>query len=156
MFTKVPDLKISRVDGMRRNRFLLAGSLTLLAMFAAVPLQVQAEESVTLIRHSNKAADYYNAGDYGRAREEYRIAIGLSPKSVELYEGLYNAAMKNNEWDQVAFAIEKIFELDPKKQPALSYEYGQALFHLNKYDEAVPWLKKGSGERRFAVGSLRA
>ncbi|HEY9731216.1 MAG TPA: tetratricopeptide repeat protein [Drouetiella sp.] len=142
MFTKVPDLKISRVDGMRRNRFLLAGSLTLLAMFAAVPLQVQAEESVTLIRHSNKAADYYNAGDYGRAREEYRIAIGLSPKSVELYEGLYNAAMKNNEWDQVAFAIEKIFELDPKKQPALSYEYGQALFHLNKYDEAVPWLKK--------------
>jgi tetratricopeptide (TPR) repeat protein len=130
------------MNGVKRNAFLLAGSATLLSMLCAVPPQASAEESVTLIRHTNKAADYYNAGDYGRARDEYRTAIGLSPKSVELYEGLYNACIKNGEWDQVAFAIEKIFELDPKKQPALSYEYGQALYHLNKYDEAVPWLKK--------------
>lgn len=142
MFRKVPDSNISRMNGMKRCGFLLAGSVMLLSMFAALPPQALAEESVTLIRHSNKAADYYNAGDYGRARDEYRIAIGLSPKSVELYEGLYNSAIKAGEWDQVAFAIEKIFELDPKKQPSLSYEYGQALFHLNKYDEAVPWLKK--------------
>ncbi len=142
MFTSVPNSKKSRMDGMKRKIALLAGSATLLSLFFSMPQKASAEESVTLIRHSNKAADYYNAGDYGRARDEYRVAIGLSPKSVEYYEGLYNTCMHSQEWDQVAFAIEKIFELDPKKQQSLSYEYGQALFHLNKYEEAVPWLKK--------------
>jgi len=142
MFKKVPGSKISRMSGMKRSGFLVASSATLLSLLCAMPPQAWAEESVTLIRHSNKAADYYNAGDYGRARDEYRTAIGLSPKSIDLYEGLYNSCLKSQEWDQVAFAIEKIFELDPKRQPTLAYEYGQALYHLNKYDEAVPWLKK--------------
>jgi tetratricopeptide (TPR) repeat protein len=130
------------MNGMKRKVAMLAGAATLLSLFLSMPQKASAEESVTLIRHSNKAADYYNAGDYGRARDEYRTAIGLSPKSVEYYEGLYNTCMHSQEWDQVAFAIEKIFELEPKRQQSLAYEYGQALFHLNKYDEAVPWLRK--------------
>jgi tetratricopeptide (TPR) repeat protein len=141
MFKKVPGFKNSRMDGMKRRIVLLTGSAALLSVSLSVPINA-AEESVTLIRHSNKAADYYNAGDYGRARDEYRTAIGLAPKSVEYYEGLYNTCLKAQEWDQVAFAIEKIIELEPKRQQSLAYEYGQALYHLNKFDEAVPWLKK--------------
>ena len=126
--------------GKGKIAFLTGSCLVWLATACLLP--VSAEESVTLIRHSNKAADYYNGGDYGRARDEYRTAIGLAPKSPEYYEGLYNTCMKSGEWDQVAFALEKLFELDPKKQQTLAYEYGQALYHLNKYGEAVPWLKK--------------
>ncbi|HEY9715149.1 MAG TPA: hypothetical protein V6C72_16890 [Chroococcales cyanobacterium] len=100
------------------------------------------KETVTLVRHSNKAADYYKEGDWGRARDEYRTCIGLAPKSIEYYEGLYNTCMHDNEWDQVAYALNEIFKLDAKKRDTLAYEYGLALFHLNKFDEAEPALKR--------------
>ena len=36
-----------------------------------------------------------------------------------------------------------MFELEPAKKEQLASEYGQALYHIDKYDAAIPWLKKG-------------
>jgi len=130
---------------LRSNRRLLN-----VAFFALVSLSValtvtpaiaQETDTVTLVTHFNKAAKAYNDQQWAEAKNEFRICIAERPQSVEFYEGLFNTCMKSGEWDQVAYALEKIFALDPSQKTTYSYEYGQALYHLNRYDAAIPYLK---------------
>ena len=102
--------------------------------------------SITITRHANNAAKAFAAHDYAKAKEEYRKAIGLSPDTLEFYYGLYDVCVHSGEWDQVVFALEKIFEIDPTKQQALRAQYGEALYHLGHYDDAVPILKQALKE----------
>jgi len=104
------------------------------------PANAQQSDTLTLVVHANKAAKAYTDQQWAKAKNEFRICIG-EKQSVEFYEGLYNTCMKSGEWDQVAYALEKIFAIDPSQKIAHSYEYGQALFYLNRYDEAIPYLK---------------
>ena len=97
--------------------------------------------SVLLTKHVNKAADYYEKGDYERAKDEFRAVIGFAPNSVEPYEGLLECSERTKDWPQVAFAAEKIKFLCPECTKLYEYEYGTALFNLNRYDEALPHLK---------------
>jgi tetratricopeptide (TPR) repeat protein len=98
--------------------------------------------SVTITKHATDAAKAFAKGDYATARDEYRYAIGLSPDTLEFYYGLYDVCSHSGEWDQVAFALDKIFSLDPEKKKQLGYEYGNCLYHLKRYDEAIPVLKQ--------------
>jgi len=98
-------------------------------------------DTVTLATHANKAALAYNQQQWAQAKEEFRFCIGQRPAAMEYYEGLYNTCMKSGEWDQVAYALEKMFAIDPNQKIALAYQYGQALFHLNRFDDAIPYLK---------------
>ncbi len=98
--------------------------------------------SILITRHANAAAKAFAAHDYNKAKEEYRIAIGMSPETLEFYYGLYDVCVHTSEWDQVVFALEKIFEIDPSKKPPLLAQYGEALYHLGHYDDAVPVLKQ--------------
>jgi len=112
--------------------------------FGPNPLPASAEDqpdTVTLVIHANKAADAYNQQQWAQAKDEFRFCIGQRPASMEYYEGLYNTCMKSGEWDQVAYALEKMFAIDPSQKVAHAYEYGQALFHLNRFDDAIPMLK---------------
>jgi tetratricopeptide (TPR) repeat protein len=102
--------------------------------------------SITITRHANAAAKAFAAKNYAKARDEYRIAIGLSPDTLEFYYGLYDVCVHSGEWDQVVFALEKIFEIDPSKKRPLLAQYGEALFHLNQYDKAIPVLKQALKE----------
>jgi tetratricopeptide (TPR) repeat protein len=102
--------------------------------------------SITITRHANAAAKAFAAQDYHKAKDEYRIAIGLSPDTLEFYYGLYAVCVHSGEWDQVVFALEKIFEIDSSKKRPLLAQYGEALFHLNQYDKAVPILKQALKE----------
>ena len=113
----------------------------LLAPPIASALAEERPETVTLVTHANSAAKAYRNGDFANAEREFKWCIGDRPSSIEFYEGLYNSAMHTGEWDQVAFALEKMFQLDPSSKVGLSYQYGQALFHLNRFSEAVPVLK---------------
>lgn len=97
--------------------------------------------SVTVTRHANKAAEYYESGDFINARDEFRKCIAYSPNSIEFYEGLMNCCEKTKEWDQVDFALEKMVALDPKQEALHQYDLGMALYHLNRFDEAIPHLK---------------
>jgi tetratricopeptide (TPR) repeat protein len=98
--------------------------------------------SVTITKHATDAAKAFAKGDYATAKAEYRYAIGLSPDTLEFYYGLYDVCTHSGEWDQVAFALDKIFSLDPEKKKQLGYEYGNCLYHLKRYDEAIPVLKQ--------------
>lgn len=99
--------------------------------------------SVTLMKYVGKAQEAMRAGRNQEARDEYRKAIGLAPKTPEYYIGLSDACYAMKEYDQVAFALQKVIELNPAMKDECSGEYGEALFHLGRYDEAIPYLKAG-------------
>jgi tetratricopeptide (TPR) repeat protein len=98
--------------------------------------------SITITKHATDAAKAFAGGDWAKARDEYRTAISMSPDTIEFYFGLYDVCTHSKEWDQVTFALEKIFELDPAKKKVLGAEYGEALCNLGRYDEAIPVLKQ--------------
>jgi tetratricopeptide (TPR) repeat protein len=98
--------------------------------------------SVTITKHANNAAKAFAQQDYATAKAEYREAISLSPTTMEFYIGLYDVCAQTHEWDQVAFALERMFDLDPSKKKQLGAQYGEALYHLKRYDEAIPVLKQ--------------
>lgn len=97
--------------------------------------------SVTVTGHANKAAEYWEKADYIRARDEFRQVISYVPTSVESYEGLMNCCEKTKEWPQVAFACEKIFDLSTERKKFYEYDYGVALYNMNRFDLAMPHLK---------------
>jgi hypothetical protein len=124
---------------------ILATALSLSCLLLA-PVAAMADEegewSVTLIKHANKAIEAYNRGDWATAKTEFRTCIGLNPKDEEFYDGLMNSCLKTNEWDQVAFAAQKIAEMDPGRKGEVAFFAGMAMYRLNRFDEAIPWLKQ--------------
>jgi len=116
---------------------ILATALSLSCLLLA-PAAVMAEEegewTVTLIKHANKAIEAYNRGDWVTAKTEFRFCIGLNPKNTEFYDGLMNACLKTNEWDQVSFAAQKISELDPSRKGEVAFYNGMAMYRLNRLD----------------------
>lgn len=103
--------------------------------------EVDAASSVTVAKHANKAAEYWDKGDFARAKEEFKAVIGFVPNSVEYYEGLLDCSNKTNDWPSVVFAADKIASLSPERKKFYEYDFGMALFNMNRYDEAVPHLK---------------
>jgi hypothetical protein len=121
----------------------LASTISL--MPSITPQVALAEElptdSVTLTSHINKAAELYDKGDYARAKDEYRAVISSAPNAVEPYEGLLQCSEKTRDWSEVAFAAAKIASLSPERKQFYEYDFGTALYNLNRFDEAVPHLK---------------
>jgi tetratricopeptide (TPR) repeat protein len=122
--------------------FVLISSLIISGQARSATENTGSTGSVTITRHVNEASRAFAARNYAKARDEYRIAIGLSPDTLEFYYGLYAVCINSGEWDQVAFALDKIFSIDPSKRQQLGAEYGQALYQLGRYDEAIPVLKQ--------------
>lgn len=140
-------------------------SLVMLSLgLSLMPAAFAQEEgpSVTLMKYVGKAHEAMKSGRNQEARDEFRKAIGLSPKTVDYYIGLSNACSQLKEYDQVAFALQKAIELAPAQKDEFSGDYGEALFHLGRYDEAVPYLKAGlryadspaAKAKRNAIASL--
>src|ERR1700709_274150 len=93
-------------------------SALVLSTFTAVLPAQSAElptDSVLLTKHVNKAAEYYDKGEYARAKEEYRAVIAAAPDAVEPYEGLLECSQKTQDWPDVAFAASKIAVLSPAR-----------------------------------------
>lgn len=118
--------------------------LAAVALVATPAARAQDEgPSVTLMKFMSNAQSALRAGRMQEARDQYRKAIGLSPKTPELYVGLFSCCYQTKEFDQVVFALGKLFELDPAAKDEYAGDYGEALFYLSRYDEAEPYLKKG-------------
>lgn len=116
---------------------LTAGALSSTPVHAEDP-----EWTITLLKHYNSAVKAYNNGDWATAQKEFRTAIGLNQRHLEFYQGLIVSGEHGGNWDQVAFGCEKLAEVDPTSRNAYAYDYGLALYHLNRYDEAITWLKR--------------
>jgi len=133
---------------LRRTALAIPISLSLLgAMGTATNAAMESDDvgfygSVTIQRAAQAAASAMKKGEWGVAQGEYKKAIGFDPQQEDFYFGLYESSHKMQQWDQVALSLEELFNKNPKFKDQMLLEYGEALFHLNRYDEAEPVLKK--------------
>lgn len=142
--SNIHPLSTTRGSSKRQHslRLVLTVSVWLTASAAqAQPGSAGFDPSVSLAKHVNLAAQYWEQGNFARAKDEYRKALYYSPNSVEFHEGVLNCSERTKDWSDVADALNRIFTLAPEKKAMYEYEYGMALFYLNKYDDAVTHLK---------------
>lgn len=98
--------------------------------------------SVLITRSADKAASAIKAGNWAEAQGEYIKLIGMKPNEEDFYVGLYCSSHKLGQWDQVMRALKELFVIRPDYKEKMTLEYGEACYHLNRYDEAEPYLKK--------------
>ncbi|HEY9784205.1 MAG TPA: hypothetical protein V6D17_02310 [Candidatus Obscuribacterales bacterium] len=122
----------------------LSQLVSLLAFVGLINLPAaQAQPSVTMMNHVKDAQEAMQAKRYAEARDAFRLAIAVKDNVPELYIGLYVAAYQAGDFQTVAAALEKLFELNPEAKNQYAGELGEALYHMGRYDEAIPLLKKG-------------
>ncbi len=97
--------------------------------------------SIAVARQAREGAKGIKTGDYTKALNAYRTAIGLNTDVTEFYYGLLVAGQKLEAWDQVNLALDAIAEKDPTAKLHLAYEFGNCYTKTGRYDEAIPMLK---------------
>ncbi len=120
---------------------LLAASLCLLSTAAVSPAYCDDPGifgSVQIAGAARKAARAMKSGSYSEAQSEYRTLAG---KDEEFCFGFYESSRRLNHWDQAALALELLFDKKPALRDKMNMEYGEALFKLNRFNEAEPQLK---------------
>ena len=98
--------------------------------------------SVTVSRSAQTAAKAMKKGSWAEAQGEYKKLIGMSPNQEDFYFGLYEASHKMQQWNECAGALSQLFDLKPAYKDQMALEYGECMFHMNRYEEAEPYLKK--------------
>lgn len=123
---------------------LLAASLCLLSSVAAGPALCKDDPgvygSIITSGTAKTAAKALKMRSYGEAEGMYRTLMGTGLDDDFCF-GLYESSRNLNHWDQAALALEELFGKRPALRDQLSLEYGEVLFKLNRYDEALPQLK---------------
>lgn len=98
--------------------------------------------SILVSRKAHSAATSMKQGRYGEAQGQYKALIGQNPKEDDFYFGYYEASRKLRQWPEVALALEQLFQHNPRYKDKMTLEYGECLYHMNRYSEAEPVLKK--------------
>lgn len=101
--------------------------------------------SVIVTRLAREGALAMKKGSWGEAQSNYIKLIGMAPKQEDFYFGMYQTSKNLMQWDQVMRALGELFDINPDYKDKMTLEYGEALYHMNRYDEAEPWLKKALG-----------
>jgi|AGTN01.1.fsa_nt_gi hypothetical protein len=101
--------------------------------------------SVLITRSADKAARAMKALKWAEAQGEYIKLTGMKPNEEDFYVGLYCSSHNLGQWDQVMRALSELFALKPEYKERMTLEYGEACYHLNRYDEAEIYLKKALG-----------
>lgn len=97
--------------------------------------------SILVSRKAHAAATAMKQGQYAEAQMHYKALIGMNPKEDDFYFGLYEASRKMGQWPEVALALEQLFQHNPKYKSQMPLEYGECLYHMNRYSDAEPVLK---------------
>ncbi|MGE3554179.1 MAG: tetratricopeptide repeat protein [Candidatus Obscuribacterales bacterium] len=103
---------------------------------------VGAYGSITVSKRAHEASILLKKGDFERALAEYRILIGLSPKTEDFYFGFYESAFRAGDWQQAKLALDELLRLHPEYQDRLDFEYGACLYHQRQYEEAERLLRR--------------
>jgi tetratricopeptide (TPR) repeat protein len=98
--------------------------------------------SVMVTRLAREGAISMKKGAWGEAQGAYVKLIGMAPKQEDFYFGMYQASKSMQQWDQCMRALSELFDINPEYKEKMALEYGETLYHMNRYDEAEVWLKK--------------
>lgn len=150
------------------KKAIAAISLTALSMMLLNSMPAKAVEgsgddagvfgSITVTRLAREGLKASRAGDWATAFARFQKAASQGKEAPELYLGLYQAASKNNNWNEAYSALEKYFNLVPEAKAHMQGEHGQALAGCGRYEEAIPLLKKAlltlDADNAFVAGKL--
>lgn len=97
--------------------------------------------------HNNLGVVYKFEGQMDAARDCYRRALDLAPKSSEFWRN-YTALKKFSPEDREEIAqLEALAQQrrhDPKAHPAIFFALGKALEDIGEYEESFRWYRKGN------------
>jgi tetratricopeptide (TPR) repeat protein len=79
---------------------------------------------------------YEQRDHFDQAKDAYNQSIAADSKYVNPYERLYRLAAKDQKWQEVADATDKVLHLNPYDFPSAYYFNGMANLQLNKLDAA--------------------
>lgn len=142
---------------------LTALSMMLLNSVPAMALEAGGDDagvfgSITVTRLAREGLKASRSGDWATAFSRFQKAAAQGKEAPELYLGLYQAASKNNNWNEAYSALEKYFVLVPEAKAHMQGEYGQALAGCGRYEEAIPLLKKAlltlDADNAFVAGKI--
>ncbi|GJH41445.1 BatE protein [Capnocytophaga sp. HP1101] len=98
------------------------------------------EDNISLFE---KAAQYYNQGEYQNAIDQYKLILKSGKESTALYYNLANTYYKLNHVPESIYYYEKALQLNPNNQEAKN---GLLLANQMKIDAIVPlpktWLRQ--------------
>lgn len=97
-------------------------------------------EEVTELAH--EAISSLIKGNWTSAQKSYIQLIAVAPMIEDFYFGLYYTSKHLEKWDKANDALEGLFKLNPSLKDKLSFEFGESLFHVNRFVEAEEQLTK--------------
>lgn len=98
--------------------------------------------SILIARKAHEAAIALKQQNWAAAQGLYKSLIGMKPDEDDFYFGLYEASRRMQQWAEVGGALDQLFQHAQKYRNKMALEYGECLFHQNKYSEAEPVLKE--------------
>jgi len=85
---------------------------------------------------------YFARKLFPEARDAYSQAIVADPQFVYPYEGMYQVAFEEANWQEVADNTERLLRLNPYEFPAAYYYHGVAQYQLKNFDTAQKSLEQ--------------
>ncbi len=108
---------------------------------ASVSDEVGMYGSIAVAREAREAAVAMKQNNFALAQGKYKLLIGMQPDEDDFYFGIYESSRKMGQWQEVGGALNQLFLHAPKYKDKMSQEYGECLYHLNRYDEAEEAMK---------------
>ncbi len=83
----------------------------------------------------------YTSGDMEKAIEEAEKAISLGPTDTRAYQIMAKALIYSGRPAEALKQLDKIARLDPQEETTYMWRRGQALFSLERYEDAIKVMK---------------
>ncbi|MBW2714337.1 MAG: tetratricopeptide repeat protein, partial [Deltaproteobacteria bacterium] len=107
-----------------------------LLLFSFVGLVGCGDDSVKMSAHLNRAQEFLETEEFGKAIIEFRNVLQIDPKNEEAHYGLAKAYFGADKLPDGYWWLSETVRLDPENWQA-RYEYGEVSRLAGKYEEAL-------------------
>lgn len=122
--------------------FLISFGLTSLQAASALGTdEIGMYGSVLISAKADKAARALKSKRFEEAKILYKELTSDSPNEDDFYFGYYYSSRMLGSWRDVGSALKELFQSKPTLKDRMLIEYGECLFHLNRYTDAEPILR---------------
>jgi Flp pilus assembly protein TadD len=111
------------------------------------------EDDDLAVAHDALGVALERTGDVAGARESYKRAAALQPRSYEAVNNLGVSYLRTGEFTAAADALSAAARLEPRDR-AVSNNLGLALGRLGRYDQALAAFRKATDSEQAALNNL--
>jgi tetratricopeptide (TPR) repeat protein len=84
---------------------------------------------------------FYSIGEYQKAQTNFKKALELNPKAVEIAVKLIDSMIHNHDWDDAQQTLAK-YRNHPKLKSSVDRLAGDLAFHQENYEQAITFYRK--------------